>query len=179
MVGEKRRHSPRSLGPGVRITVWALGVGLLGAACSQTPTLTLTNPPRSGFCVFPQACYVADCPCDEGARCRYQGPDAGELYTSAEPLPTDPAVLCQSAGSLRVACLLPEMVCVARGAPCSTSCASKAQGCAAGERYTPQRRGGDGGMQTYCPRLDQVCCPAPDGGGAVDAGPSDLMSLPG
>lgn len=181
IVGEKRR--PWFAG----LRSWLLCVGLGVMACTQTPVTSLSNPPRSGFCVFPQACYVRSCACDQGSACRYLGPDTA--LSSAEPAPTDSAVLCQTGdggATLDVACLLPEQVCVARGEACATSCASKAQGCAAsGDRFLPQRRGGDGGMQTYCPRVDQLCCPgaaATDGGandGGADAGLSDLMSLPG
>lgn len=170
----------------------ALGLAALwGGACTATPPLTLTNPPRSGFCVFPQACYLTDCACDSGAQCRFLGfGDKGQRrLTAADPLPSDAAVLCQLAdgGSAGVECRLPEQVCVARGVVCSTACVGSGGSCedANVERFVPQRRGGDGGMQTYCPRLDQRCCPVPDGGMPIDASvpdasaPADLMTQPG
>lgn len=180
----------------------ALGLAALwGGACTATPPLTLTNPPRSGFCVFPQACYVTDCACDSGAACRVLGFDekGQPRRSTADPQPTDAAVLCQVAnggtpdggtpdgGSAGVECRLPEQVCVARGVVCSTACVGSGGSCedANVERFVPQRRGGDGGMQTYCPRLDQRCCPVPDGGMPIDASvpdasaPADLMSQPG
>jgi hypothetical protein len=90
-------------------------------------------------------------------------------------------------------CADPSLVCIARGPACSGYCvhlsaAAPPDGgaaalCSTGVPVPPQRRPGspDGGTQTYCQLVDDVCCPGPmpdagasDGGGGVsDGGVSD------
>lgn len=72
-------------------------------------------------------------------------------------------------------CALPEEVCVARGPRCLSHCVRNGQRCQDGTRIPPQRAPDpvDGGVGTFCPYTDDLCCDAP-----ADLGLSDLNARP-
>ena len=91
---------------------WLLALSVAVFGCSTTTGPTVTNPPRAGFCVYPQGCYVLACDCQSGPNaCRVLTAGGGAVGAQGTPPQySDPAVDCQGADR---ACLLPEQVCVA------------------------------------------------------------------
>lgn len=169
----------------------------------QNPiTLGLCGYPRACYLVNadgPLAGQCDDRACSSQGHCRlvfHQDPNATTAgigvtgtWTLAEdggvaPSISDTPGVCSvySASSGMVAtCASPESVCIARGPACAATSycvhrsgsASPAELCSSGLPITPQHRPTGGGLMTYCPLVDDVCCGPSGDGGMPDGGPDD------
>jgi hypothetical protein len=159
----------------------ALLFAALLLACGTPPPPPGSSGTSINLCLFPQACYLVDCPCQGAASCRiYPGVDllqSGDLLGEGAtgplyPLPThtDPGVICINPqdGGAAWQCESPEQVCPPQGPACDGVCVRSGQSC------TPDG-GTDGGAVPAgrCPFADDICCSVASDGG-LDAGVPDI-----
>jgi hypothetical protein len=182
------------------------GAAVAWMTCSESSIPPGQNPITIGLCSFPRACYQVqkdgplagqcdDAACSSGGSCRlsYNAAAApGAQWTRATgqlPAPGDTPAVCGAASEqgLYSVCASLEMLCVGRGPACplpgscvrgNTAGATPAAKCSAGVPVTPQHRPTGGGLMTYCPLVDDICCGAPalSDGGMTDGGSDGGMT---
>jgi hypothetical protein len=185
---------------GTQPTLPGLGNGASGALCSYPRGCYLVQKsgPNAGQCADcsggSEHCRLyfvptpgQPNPSDLGGYFVPAGADlAGtslSLPSGGRPLVTDQPVLCTLYAELAtvpadtaITCAAPETTCVARGPLCMANgfCVRAGTTCADGPPFTPQRRPGSSGPDTYCPYTDDVCCPGPSMNMDMDMGSGDL-----